>query len=178
MPGRRRRYGGAEAGVTLIEMVISIVVISIAVTGTLLAMEKTIGRSANPMLVHQAVAIAEAYMDEILLHDFRDPDPPNAICGNEGENRDVWDDVCDFNRIQDGPEAWKVGVDTPPKDHLGANFGGGLLDEYTVEVRVTDTNDLGLADSNDELKIEVHVQHRLPELADITLISYRTFYAQ
>jgi len=58
----RRRH----AGLTLIELVISIVVIAFAVTGILLVMNKTTAHSADPLIQDQAVAIGEAYLEEIL----------------------------------------------------------------------------------------------------------------
>ena len=63
-----------QAGTTLIEVVIAIVIISIAVSAVLMALTMTVGYSADPMIRHQAVAIAEAYLEEITLKAFVDPD--------------------------------------------------------------------------------------------------------
>ena len=54
--GRRVRRG--QGGVTLVELVISIVVIAIAVSGVIPLISNTIRHSADPMILHQAVAIA------------------------------------------------------------------------------------------------------------------------
>ena len=57
LPGQR--------GVTLIELVIFIVVVSIAVVGLLQIFARTTSSSADPQLRKQALAIAEAMLDEI-----------------------------------------------------------------------------------------------------------------
>ena len=56
-----------QSGVTLIELVIAIVIIAIAATAILGTFATTVGQSADPMIRHQAVAIAEAYLEEISL---------------------------------------------------------------------------------------------------------------
>ncbi|WP_426086721.1 type IV pilus modification PilV family protein [Janthinobacterium sp. PSPC1-1] len=55
----------AQRGVTLIELVIFIVVVSIAVVGLLQIFARTTASSADPQLRKQALAIAEAMLDEI-----------------------------------------------------------------------------------------------------------------
>ena len=58
------------AGITLIEMIISMVIISISLTGVFTVMNLTVGHSADPIINHQALAIAEACMEEILLEPY------------------------------------------------------------------------------------------------------------
>lgn len=57
--------GTGQRGVTLIELVIFIVVVSIAVVGLLQIFARTTASSADPQLRKQALAIAEAMLDEI-----------------------------------------------------------------------------------------------------------------
>ena len=57
--------GPGQRGVTLIELVIFIVVVSIAVVGLLQIFARTTASSADPQLRKQALAIAEAMLDEI-----------------------------------------------------------------------------------------------------------------
>ena len=78
-----------QRGMTLIELVISIVIIGIAAAALYSAMASISGRSADPMLRQQSLAIAEAYLEEILLQSFTDPDGL-ADCG-----RSCFDDVGD-----------------------------------------------------------------------------------
>lgn len=69
-----------QRGATLIELVIFIVIVSVAVVGILSVMNITSSRSADPMIRKQALAIAESLMEEIQLqsYTFCDPDDANA----------------------------------------------------------------------------------------------------
>ncbi len=108
-----------ERGVTLIELVISIVVIAIAASAVLGVLSRSVGRSADSMVMSQAVAIAEAYLEEITLRPFADPD------GVDGEvNRADFDDVDDYNGL----------VDVGARDQFGAAIAA--LSQYTVAVTV------------------------------------------
>ena len=62
-------------GFTLVELVMGIIVISVAVGGVLLAMRTTVAKSADPMIAHQGIAIAEAYMEEVLTQNFTGVSP-------------------------------------------------------------------------------------------------------
>ena len=68
MRGRR-----AEQGLTLIELVASIVIISVATIGLMAAVTAAVGRSADPMIQAQATAIATAYMEEATRAPVCDP---------------------------------------------------------------------------------------------------------
>jgi MSHA pilin protein MshD len=105
-------------GVTLIELIVAMVVISIALTGVLLVINYTTLHSADPVLRHQAIAIAEAYMEEISLKNFADPDA-------DGEGgRALFDDVDDYNNL----------VNNGAVDQNGNAIVG--LGNYTVSVTV------------------------------------------
>ncbi|MGK5037731.1 type IV pilus modification PilV family protein [Janthinobacterium sp. LB3P118] len=77
-----------QRGVTLIELVIFIVVVSIAVVGLLQIFTRTTASSADPQLRKQALAIAEAMLDEIegARFTFCDPlaDPAADMATNAG----------------------------------------------------------------------------------------------
>ena len=146
-----------QAGTTLIELVISIVIVSIAVSAVLMALSMTVGYSADPMIRHQAIAIAEAYLEEIALKAFDDPD------GVDGEaNRTLYDDVNDYNGL----------VDVGARDQFNAALTG--LDDYTVTVAVTASSALPSIASTDLFLISVTITHA----ADInfTVSAYRANY--
>ncbi len=63
-----------QHGTTLIELVASIVIVSIATFGLMLAISAGVSRSADPMIEQQAAAIAEAYLEEVVQAGFCDPD--------------------------------------------------------------------------------------------------------
>ncbi len=162
---------GHHRGATLVELVISIVVISVAVTGVMLAMSQTTRRSADPVIQQQAVAIAEAYFEEIALLAF---DEVAATGGSEsggaetGETRATYDDLNDYNGHSDvGPR----GLDNPAVVIAG-------LDDYTVNVDVTNAGGLGPGGAQvgglDALRIDVTVTHPLG--VNVTLSGFRTRY--
>ncbi|APG27864.1 pilus assembly protein MshD [Syntrophotalea acetylenivorans] len=143
-------------GFTLIELIISIVVVSIALGGVLLAINYTVTHSADPMLQHQALAIAESYLEEILLKPFADPD------GIDTEStRALFDDVDDYNGLSDNGA----------RDQTDTAING--LHNYTVDVTVASTALNGIGDTNSK-KITVTVRHSTG--INMSLSGYRTSY--
>lgn len=86
-----------QSGMTLVELVITIVIIGIASAALFSAMAAITGRSADPMLRQQSLAIAEAYMEEITLQAF--PASTTCAASNDGAGRESFDDVCDYNGL-------------------------------------------------------------------------------
>ena len=131
-----------QRGTTLIELVISIVIVSIAVSGVLMALTMNVGRSADPMLRHQAVAIAEAYLEEIFLKPFNDPD------GIDGEaSRALYDDIDDYDGL----------VDAGARDQFDTALPG--LSDYTVAVNVTASGALPGIGAADLFLVSVTITH-------------------
>lgn len=177
----RRRL---QRGMTFIELIVSIVIVGIAVSGVLLVMNMTTGRSADPMLREQAVLIAESYMEEILAQKFVDPDT-NTVCPvPEAGLRSAYDNACDYHNLTDnGCNSTSAGA----CDRRGNTISG--LEAYNVTVNVfpnrTDTTaavDLnGLTNDYPNgyirvLRIEVRVTHDdVPDI-DAALTAYRTNY--
>ena len=95
-----RRSSSSTHGFTLVELLVSIVIVSIAASTILGVLSMTTAGSADPMIRHQAAAIAEAYLEEILLKPLTDPD------GVDGEAaRADFDDLDDYtNRLYDSAE--------------------------------------------------------------------------
>jgi MSHA pilin protein MshD len=145
----------AQAGMTLVEVVISIVIVAIAVTAVLGVLARNVERSADAMIVTQAVAIAEAYLEEISLKSFVDPD------GMDGEgSRPQFDDTDDYDGL----------VDSGAVDQFGNAIPA--LAAYTISVDVTPSAALPSVAAADALRVDVRVQ--FPPLVDYTLTAYRT----
>ncbi len=144
---------GTSRGFTLVELIVAMVVLSIALTGVLMVIQYTTAHSADPVLQHQAVAIAESYLEEVLLHDYNDPD------GTSGEvDRSQFDDIDDYNGLSD------VGA----RDQNGNAIAG--LESYTVVVSVAHVSLNGVASK----KATVQVRH--PAGVDLSISGYRTDY--
>jgi MSHA pilin protein MshD len=119
---------GNNRGFTLVELIISMVVVSIALGGVLMVMNYTVQRSADPMLQHQALAVAESYLEEILLRPYNDAPP-------DGEtDRNLFDDVDDYDGLED----------EGAYDQNGDAIIPGL-ESYDVSVAVADWTPNGIA---------------------------------
>lgn len=93
-------------GLSLVELIVFIVVVSAAVAGVLGALNLATRASADPMIQKQALAIAEAVLEEVQLMPFTycDPDDANAETAlNAGACAATAEAII-------GPE----GVDAPP----------------------------------------------------------------
>jgi MSHA pilin protein MshD len=58
------------SGFTLIEMIITIVVISVGLTGVLLTFQVVVKSSADPLITKQLISVAEAQMEGAMLKEF------------------------------------------------------------------------------------------------------------
>jgi MSHA pilin protein MshD len=70
-----------QAGVSLVELILFIVIVSIAVAGVLLVMNKVTAHSADALVHKQSLAIAESLLEEVELMPFTfcDPDDASAV---------------------------------------------------------------------------------------------------
>lgn len=57
-------------GFSLIELIVFIVIVGVALAGTLSVLNLTVSRSADPLLAKQAAAVGEAFIDEVLSRDY------------------------------------------------------------------------------------------------------------
>ena len=164
---RRTRPAGAgrQRGISLIDTIAAVVVIGIAVAAVLGIFKTTILHSVDPMTRQQAQLIAEAYLDEILLQKFYDPDT-DTVCPAPEASRNLYDNVCDYRNINEAPH-----------DQFGNAIAA--LAAYTVVVTVTRDNTVVLNTLNNGTvtnAIRVDVTVTGPNNASITLTGYRTNY--
>jgi MSHA pilin protein MshD len=178
----------SQRGLTFIELLASIVIISVATIGLMAAVSSAVGRSADPLIQIQATAIAAAYMEEVALAPLCDPSygpdgnssttcrnecttsPCSGGCGGAifgaETGRSSFDDVCDYNSLRD----------SGARDRQGAALSG--LSGYTVDVSVLDGSGVSLgspaisATAGRVVRVEVQVSN--PGLSSpITLVSYK-----
>jgi len=144
-----------QSGVTLIELTISIVVMAIAASAVLGVLSRSVAHSADAMIMSQAVSIAEAYLEEITLKPFADPDG-TAVEAARGS----FDDVDDYTGL----------VDVGARDEFGAAIP--TLSQYTVAVTVTPSAALTGVPGSDAKRIDVRVTYA-PN-ASVMLSAYKT----
>ena len=166
-----------SCGFTLIELVLAIVILSIGVTAFVALINQTVRHSADPMVNSQANAIAQAYLEEIMLSNFCDPDLTSdcptdcaaacnvctAFSSQVGETRATFDDVCDYNSLPDNIVRNRFGTQITP------------LNDYTVTVQVDDTGVTldGLSSNNGQVvRIDVNITHA--NGADVSISGYKT----
>ena len=156
---------GRQRGFTLIEVVVTIIVVSIAAAALLGIFGNLIRTSADPVIQQQAVTISEAYMEEIRIKAFADPDNPAAETGGAegGESRASFDDVQDYNSLPDN------------QVRNQDNIAIAELSAYSVSVVVAAAalNTISAA-SGDALRITVTVDH--PAIDPVSLVGYRADY--
>ena len=141
-----------SAGFTLLEILTTIVVIAVAATALMSVFSSTVATSADPVLEHQAIAIAEAYMEEIQLKSFT-PGLENT--------RPTFDDLQDYNGL----------IDVGARDQEGNAIAG--LADYSVAVTVVFDSLNGIA-ATDSLRIDITVSHA--SIDPVQLSGYRTDY--
>jgi len=78
----------------LIELIFFIVIVSVGLAGVLQVMQTTAKASADPMVRKQALALAEAVLQEVLQKAYTDPDP---LVTTGETTRESFDDVDDYN---------------------------------------------------------------------------------
>jgi len=146
-----------QRGVTLVELLLAIVVVGIAASTLLGVFSTTVASSADPMIRFQAAAVAEAYLDEVMLRPFIDPD------GSDGEtSRAAFDDLDDYNGLVDVGARNQFGTPIPE------------LSAYTVSVSVNTSSGLGGLPSSEVVRVDVRVTRG--DDVNFVLSGYRTDY--
>jgi MSHA pilin protein MshD len=144
-------------GFTLIELIVAITVVAIAATTLLGTIAAVASRSADSMMQQQAIAIAQAYLDEIEQRWVVDPRGTQANTG-----RGSWNLVDQYNGLTD------VGA----RDQYGNAVAA--LSAYTVSVSAVQSSALTGISGTAARRIDVTVTAS-PNVR-VTLSGYRTNY--
>lgn len=124
-----------QRGVSLIELIIFIVIVSVALAGILMAMNTMTGSSADPLVRKQALAIAESLLEEVELMPFTYCDPDDAAAATAASAAACTGGVNganDESKTPLGPEAGEArGSLTTPYDNVsdynGFNMAGAAI---------------------------------------------------
>lgn len=173
-----------QHGITLIEQIIFIVIVSVGVIGLVSVMSPMIRHSADPMLTKQLSAIAESLLNEALHQPFTwcDPDDTAATtaqsygdCANSqsnpgasvGEDRGGTTPGTGFDNVAD---YGGFGM-----DDVGDAAGNNSMVGYRADIAVAHAGTaLGLADDSAALSVTVTVRRNGEAFA---LTGYRFRYA-
>lgn len=160
----------SERGVSLIELVMFIIIISVAVTGVLLVMNKVTGHSADTLIRKQAIAVAESLLEEVELQDFISasgvtacpPNPtPNPV--TQANRASQYHIVCDYNGFATS------GIFTV----ADAASASAVLANYNASVAVSSVA-LGTVLAGSAVRITVTVTD--PQSNQVAIDGYRTRY--
>ena len=143
-------------GVTLVELIVAIVIIGVSLAGVLMVFIRNTSASADPLIWHQATAIAEAYLEEALTKNFT---------VGPGNTRPTYDDVLDYNF-----------TDVGARDQTGGAPIAGL-ERYTVQVQaaVEALNNITAASGN-AVRVQVTVTPTVLPSTTVVISGYRTNY--
>ena len=170
-------------GFTLIELVITIVLLGIGVSAFMVLINQTTRDSVDPLIRQQAGAVAQSYLDEVVLNPFCDPDFSTncradctsatacSACGGSEGSRNIYDDVCDYDGLNNNGA----------RDRNSNPIAG--LEAYNVQVTVDDGSDGsavtldGLTSNNGQvLRIDVQVTHDSYSDLNYVLSGFRVNY--
>ena len=165
-PARIQPKAG-QSGATLIELVMTIVIIGVAVAGVVGSFSLVSGRSANSLFQTRAVELGQFYMDEILAQKYDEATPVGGVppvsgCtinAEEGSNRSAYDDVDDYDAINSAP----------PQTADGTSLSG--YDGFEVSVSVVCAGgEVGLP-ASDAKRIDLSITG--PADSEFSLSAYR-----
>lgn len=139
-----------QRGLTLVELVITIVVISIALYTSLQAFSYFAGRSADALNQTRMLDLAQLYLDEILAKRWDEASgaggaPVYVGCRitNDGESRALFDDVDDYHNLSEQPAL--------ADQSLATLYAG-----FTVNVQVSCDSSVGV-NNNGAKRIELEI---------------------
>lgn len=154
-----------QSGISLVELIMFIVIVSVAVAGILLVLNVTTKSSADPLVRKQALAAAQSLLEEIELQDFIPATgavtPNPATQANRASQYHI---VSDYNGF---PNDATTGIYSVS----GAPIAG--LEKYNASVTVVNSALNGIAAGNAVL-ITVTVTD--PQGNAIQVSGYRTAY--
>jgi MSHA pilin protein MshD len=114
-----------QRGISLVELIMFIVIISVALVGILLVMNVVTSRSADPLIHKQALAVAESLLEEIKLQDLN-----SAVCtGALGQNapRSGVGCVTDYSGYSTGNGILEFSTNKPVLGLEGYNITGVVM---------------------------------------------------
>ncbi|HXZ96588.1 MAG TPA: type II secretion system protein [Burkholderiales bacterium] len=191
--GIRGSWLSRQHGLTLIELVLFILIVSVSIAGIFLVLYKSIRTGSDPVVRKQAIAIAESLLEEVELMPFTycDTNDANVLTATGAF---VGAGGCAATVQGIGPQAGETRYSsTTPFDNVGDYSGfdtntaspSGICDitgtcnsalgNYRAQVTVAQDPNLGSIAQTEALRITVTVTG--PGNTSVTLDGYRTRYA-
>jgi MSHA pilin protein MshD len=119
-----------ETGLSLIELIVFIIVVSVGLAGVLVVLNATVLRSADPFSIKQSMAVAEAVIEEISLKNYAKPTGGLAGSPWTQADRKYFDTVDDFDVTK---FTWPIdGIYTQTGTAALAGLTGYKVNQVTV----------------------------------------------
>jgi MSHA pilin protein MshD len=150
-----RARAAAQHGFTLVEMLLAIVVLGVGIAGVMLAFSVAVRGSADPLVQHQMLAIAEEMMEEIQLKPYA-PAKTASGCYRSG-----FAGMMDYDGYSCAIYPINAAAGDPPVAALAG---------YAVSVSITTPGLAGVAEAR---RVQVTVTRGGDSL---TLVGWRTNY--
>jgi MSHA pilin protein MshD len=184
-----------QRGISLVELIMFIVIVSVALAGILLVMNTVTRGSADPLIHKQSLAIAESLLEEVELMPFTycDPDDPTAATATSTAECSVriesagldaafvpyqaidetrYSNTAPFDNVNDY-DAFSMSGAGGIKDITGAAISAAL-NGYSASINVSNTTLPDVA-AGDALLIAVTVTG--PDGVGVVVEGIRTRYA-
>ncbi len=138
----------SQRGLTLIELVVFIVIVGVALAGVLTVLNYTTRHSADPLLRKQALTIAEALLEEVMLQPFTWCDPDDAAAATATGYAG-----CATSENNLAAEVGEARASATPLDNVNdyngvtttTNIAGGGAAAYAATVTVAQSSLNGIA---------------------------------
>lgn len=180
-----------QAGLSLVELIMFIIIVSVGVAGILTVFNLTVQKSADPQVRKQMLAIAESLLEEVTLKPFTycDPDDPQAgtaqsaaVGVNGCTAAAAVENIGPETTAPYGPET-RLGATTAfdnVNDYDGltlspySDINGNSIIGYAAAISVTQQQLEASIPAGESLRITVTVTHGSDSLS---LTGYRLRYA-
>ena len=173
-----------QRGITLIEQIVFIVIVSVGVIGLVSVMNPAIRASADPMLTKQLVAITESLLNEVMHQPFTWCDPDDATAATALSYTDCANPQNTFGPTPGGETRYAAAAGAAfdnvadyhgPMPTIDDPSGANAMAGYAANIAIAHAgNALGLADNTAALSVTVTVTRGTETFS---LTGYRFRYA-
>lgn len=146
-----------QKGISLIELIMFIMIVSVALAGILLVMNTVTRGSADPVIHKQALAIAESLLEEIELQDF-------SLARSSAVTRANYSNVMDYNGY------------TTNNNGIVAPDGNAILPLANYNIMSTTVASAVLGEIPATSAVVITVTVRAPSGETIDAVGYRVAY--